>query len=129
LGHTARTTLKVVESALGGVLFIDEAYSLCRRDGGQKDMFGLEAIDTLIKAMEDNRHRLVVIAAGYPNEMKEFVGSNPGLRSRFTRYIDFPDYRPEELMQIFEQHASEAGYILSSSARDRAAAISQAGYE
>jgi hypothetical protein len=129
LGHTAPKTLKVIQKALGGVLFIDEAYSLTRTVQGQKDMFGLEAIDTLLKAMEDNRDRLVVIVAGYPNEMKHFISSNPGLRSRFTRYIDFPDYAPDELMQIFEQQASESGYILSEGARNGAAAIFKAAYE
>ena len=129
LGHTAPKTLQVIQKALGGVLFIDEAYALARTTHGQKDMFGLEAIDTLLKAMEDNRDKLVVIVAGYPNEMKQFISSNPGLRSRFTRYIDFPDYTPSELMQIFERQASESGYMLSEDARNRAAAIFKAAYE
>ena len=98
------------------------------REEGQKDTFGLEAIDTLLKAMEDNRDNLVVIVAGYPNEMKQFIASNPGLRSRFTRYIDFPDYAPAELMQIFEQQASDAGYMLSDGARKRAE-LCNAAYE
>jgi Cdc6-like AAA superfamily ATPase len=126
LGHTAPKTLQVIQKALGGVLFIDEAYALARTVHGQKDMFGLEAIDTLLKAMEDNRDRLVVIVAGYPNEMKQFIASNPGLRSRFARYINFPDYTPAELMQIFEQQASDAGYMLSEGARNRAGAIFEA---
>jgi Cdc6-like AAA superfamily ATPase len=129
LGHTAPKTMQVIQQALGGVLFIDEAYALARTSHGQKDMFGLEAIDTLLKAMEDNRDRLVVIVAGYPTEMKEFIASNPGLRSRFTRYIDFPDYTSSELMEIFEQQASEAGYVLKGDARDRAAAILKAAHE
>lgn len=129
LGHTAPKTLQVIQKALGGVLFIDEAYALARTNHGQKDMFGLEAIDTLLKAMEDNRDRLVVIVAGYPNEMKQFISSNPGLRSRFTRYIDFPDYAPAELMQIFDQQASESGYMLSEGARNRATALFKAAYE
>ena len=129
LGHTAQKTSSVVQKALGGVLFIDEAYSLSRTSGGQKDMFGLGAIDTLLKAMEDNRDKLVVIVAGYPEEMKEFISSNPGLRSRFTRYIDFPDYSPAELMQIFQQQASDAGYVLSESAHRRDVAIFEDGYE
>jgi Cdc6-like AAA superfamily ATPase len=129
LGHTAPKTLQVVQKALGGVLFIDEAYALARTIHGQRDMFGLEAIDTLLKAMEDNRDKLVVIVAGYPHEMTQFIASNPGLRSRFTRYIDFPDYTPAELMHIFEQQASEAGYMLSEGARNRAAIIFKAAYE
>lgn len=129
LGHTAPKTLEVIRKALGGILFIDEAYALSRTTDGQRDRFGLEAIDTLLKAMEDNRDRLVVIAAGYPSEMKEFIASNPGLRSRFTRYIDFPDYVPTELMQIFEQQAFDAGYLLSDDARTRAAEALEAAYE
>src|ERR1700694_3874062 len=101
LGHTAPKTLKVVEKALGGVLFIDEAYALCRTTHGQTDMFGLEATDTLLKAMEDNRCRLVAICAGYPYELKKFIEENPGLRSRFTRYIEFPDYTPAVMMEYF----------------------------
>jgi stage V sporulation protein K len=129
LGHTAQKTLAIVQKALGGVFFIDEAYSLSRTNAGQKDIFGLEAIDTLLKAMEDNRDRLVVIVADYPNEMKQFIASNPGLRSRFTRYIDFPDYTPAELMQIFQQQASDAGYVLSKGAQKRAAEIFQTDCE
>jgi type VII secretion ATPase EccA len=129
VGQTAQKTLAIIQKALGGVLFIDEAYSLSRTTGGQKDTFGLEAIDTLLKAMEDNRDRLVVIVAGYPAEMKHFISSNPGLRSRFTRYIDFPDYTPTELMRIFEQQASEAGYSLSEGARNRANTIFHTAYE
>ena len=128
LGHTAPKTLKVVNQALGGVLFIDEAYALCRATHGQNDMFGMEAVDTLLKAMEDNRDSLVVIVAGYPDEMKNFIAANPGLRSRFTRYIEFPDYTPAELMQIFEQQASDAAYVLSPEARSRAFAILAAGH-
>ena len=129
LGHTAVKTLQVIRKAIGGVLFIDEAYALSRNVHGQKDMFGLEAIDTLLKGMEDNRDKLVVIVAGYPKEMKEFVASNPGLRSRFTRYIDFPDYAPQELVQIFEHQASETGYLLTENARKRVAALFKTAYE
>lgn len=98
VGQTAMKTNKVIDSALDGVLFIDEAYSLV--GGGQGD-YGKEAIATLLKRMEDERDRLVVILAGYDNEMKQFVDSNPGLQSRFNRYIHFPDYTVEELYQIF----------------------------
>ncbi len=129
LGHTAPKTLQVIQKALGGVLFIDEAYTLARTSHGQKDSFGLEAIDTLLKAMEDNRENLVVIAAGYPNEMRQFIGSNPGLRSRFTRYVEFPDYAPAELMEIFERQVSEGGYMLSETARSHAATMFRTAHE
>lgn len=97
VGHTAPLTMSVIESALGGVLFIDEAYSLYR---GKDDSFGLEAIDTLVKAMEDHRDDFIVILAGYSHEMEEFLTANTGLRSRFANIIHFPDYSGEELMKI-----------------------------
>ncbi len=101
MGHTAVKTKTVVDNALGGVLFIDEAYALsARNDLGEGDSFGQEAIDTLLKAMEDNRSRLAVIVAGYRDEMNGFIRSNPGLASRFNRYIDFEDYNGEELYEI-----------------------------
>jgi len=98
LGQTAIRTDEVVTSALGGILFIDEAYSLATED---RDQFGQEAIDTLLKRMEDYRDDLIVIVAGYPQEMHRFVNSNPGLQSRFTKYIQFNDYNSNELAQIF----------------------------
>jgi TPR repeat protein/SpoVK/Ycf46/Vps4 family AAA+-type ATPase len=112
VGQTAIKTRKVVESALGGVLFIDEAYSLAK--GGEQD-FGRETIETLLKMMEDHREDLVVIVAGYVSEMEEFINSNPGLASRFNRYIRFPDYSPAELLQILVRFCDQASYVLSES--------------
>lgn len=109
VGHTAPLTTQVIQSALGGVLFIDEAYSLFR---GNDDSFGLEAIDTLVKGMEDNRNDLVVILAGYSEEMELFLASNSGLRSRFPHIIQFPDYSADELMEITAQIAIGKGYRL-----------------
>lgn len=111
VGHTAPQTRQAIESALGGVLFIDEAYSLYR---GEDDSFGLEAIDTLVKGMEDYRENLVVILAGYTYEMEEFLNANSGLRSRFPNIIEFPDYTGEELYRISENIALGEGYRLSS---------------
>jgi stage V sporulation protein K len=112
VGQTAVKTAAKINEAIDGVLFIDEAYSLSR-DAGSNNPYGLEAIDTLLKRMEDLRDRLVVIVAGYPKEMDEFIRSNPGFRSRFTRYIDFPDYSPEEMVQIASRLIVEWGYDLS----------------
>ena len=106
IGQTAIKTNAVIDSALDGVLFIDEAYSLAQ--GGEED-FGQEAVDALLKRMEDDRDRLVVIVAGYTNEMKKFLKMNPGLQSRFTRYIDFPDYSADELTTIFKAMAEKNG--------------------
>lgn len=113
LGSTAIKTNEVIRSALGGVLFIDEAYSLYNADPGSKDTFGLEAIDTLVKGMEDHRSELVVILAGYEDEMKEFLRSNSGLESRFKKIIRFPDYTDEELLKIAEYMASQQQYHFS----------------
>ena len=111
-GHTAPLTNSVIESALGGVLFIDEAYSLYR---GEQDSFGLEAIDTLVKGMEDHRDELVVILAGYTREMETFLTANSGLASRFPNKIEFPDYTAEELLQITHVQAKNKGYRLDES--------------
>jgi AAA+ superfamily predicted ATPase len=113
VGQTAVKTNKIIDSALDGVLFIDEAYSLI--SNSQND-YGKEAIATLLKRMEDNRDRLVVILAGYSVEMQQFIDSNPGLQSRFNRYIEFPDYSAEELYQIFEKNAKEFDYKISKDA-------------
>ena len=109
-GHTAPLTNSVIESALGGVLFIDEAYSLYR---GEQDSFGLEAIDTLVKGMEDHRDELVVILAGYTREMETFLTANSGLASRFPNRIEFPDYTAVELLQITHVQAKNKGYTLA----------------
>lgn len=109
VGHTAPLTEQVIRSALGGVLFIDEAYSLYR---GKEDSFGLEAIDTLVKGMEDHRDELVVVLAGYSREMAQFLTANSGLASRFAQTIEFPDYTAEELLKITELQATGRGYVL-----------------
>ena len=117
IGHTAIKTNAAVDSALDGILFVDEAYALFRT-GNERD-FGIEAIDTLLKRMEDNRDRLVVIVAGYTDEMKTFINSNPGLQSRFNRYFYFADYKPEELLEIFNRTCAEKKYRISPDAGDK----------
>lgn len=112
-GHTAPLVNTVVKSALGGVLFIDEAYSLYR---GEDDSFGLEAIDTLVKCIEDNRDDLIVILAGYSKEMEGFLESNSGLKSRFPNIIDFPDYTGEELVAIAKITSKSKGYVIDEEA-------------
>lgn len=114
VGQTAGKVTEVVTSALGGILFIDEAYALARK--GMDNDFGREAIDTLVKLMEDNRDDLVVIVAGYTDEMHDFLTSNPGLISRFNKYIDFPDYTDDELMAILAMNAKKQGYVVSEGA-------------
>ena len=114
VGQTAIKTQEQIKKAMGGVLFIDEAYALAQKD----DAFGQEAIDTILKAMEDNRKDLVVIVAGYTKPMEKFINSNPGLKSRFNKYIEFPDYKPEELLSIFEGMCEKAQFILSDEAKD-----------
>ena len=106
VGQTAIKTSKKIEEAKGGILFIDEAYSLARKD----DTFGQEAIDTILKAMEDNRENFVVIVAGYTGPMENFINSNPGLKSRFNKYIEFPDYTIDELMGIFDMNCKKYDY-------------------
>lgn len=112
VGETAKKTTEKVNSALGGVLFIDEAYALNR---DKNDTFGLEAIDTLVKMMEDNKDNLVVILAGYTNEMHDFLKSNPGLKSRFPNFIEFPDYTPEEMYRIANEIAVSNQYVIDNS--------------
>jgi len=114
IGHTAQRTREVINRALGGVLFVDEAYSLAR--GGEKD-FGKESIDCLVRALEEHRRELMVILAGYPAEMEWFLSTNPGLRSRFPTIISFPDYTAEELFAIAESMWQVRQYELSPDAR------------
>ena len=114
VGQTAPLTMNVIKSAIGGVLFIDEAYSLYR---GKDDSFGLQAIDTLVKAMEDNRDNLIVILAGYSKEMSVFLESNSGLKSRFPNLINFPDYTGEELQKIAILQAKGKGYVVDEEAK------------
>jgi stage V sporulation protein K len=118
VGQTAIQVNEVVEQALDGILFIDEAYALKPRGGSGND-FGQEAIETILKRMEDQRERLVVIVAGYPDEMKEFIESNPGLKSRFSRYFYFKDYKPEELIKIFAIFCKTAAYKITKHARTK----------
>jgi type VII secretion ATPase EccA len=116
VGQTATKTNAVVDSALNGVLFIDEAYALVPENASQD--YGQEAISTLLKRMEDDRDKLVVIIAGYTNEMKRFIDSNPGLQSRFNRYINFPDYTADELVDIFKMYMKRNEYTIAEDAED-----------
>lgn len=116
IGHTAQKTREQVKKALGGILFIDEAYSLSR--GGEKD-FGRESIDALVKAMEDHKNDFILILAGYPFEMELFIQANPGLYSRFPIQLKFPDYTLEQLIEIGEVMVKERDYILSASAKQK----------
>ena len=119
VGQTAIKTSKKIEEARGGVLFIDEAYALSRKD----DTFGQEAIDTILKAMEDNREDFVVIVAGYTAPMEQFINSNPGLKSRFNKYIEFPDYTIDELMGIFDMNCKKYDYTAGEEVRTQVRAI------
>lgn len=115
VGSTAPKTEAKIQSALGGVLFVDEAYTLARN---KHDSFGLEAIDTLVKGMEDHRDQLVVILAGYTEEMETFLKSNPGLRSRFPFIVEFPDYTPKEMMDILLIQAKQRNYVIDPAAHE-----------
>lgn len=128
-GYVGQTALKVhdkVAEALGGVLFIDEAYTLSNEKGGND--YGQEAIDTLLKLMEDNRDNLILIVAGYTNLMESFLDSNPGLRSRFNKHIHFQDYKPDELMKIFLSMCSKSGLTITSGANQLMQAFFQKLY-
>ncbi len=129
-GYVGQTALKVQEvanKALGGVLFIDEAYSLTRSDSGND--YGAEAVDTLLKFMEDHRDDFIVIVAGYPELMAEFIDSNPGLRSRFNKYISFEDYDDIELLEIFKLMCKHAGYIPTEEAIKHCAYVFEKKYQ
>ena len=113
VGQTALKTQEQIKKAMGGVLFIDEAYALAQKD----DAFGQEAIDTVLKAMEDHRDDLVVIVAGYTKPMEKFINSNPGLKSRFNKYFEFPDYTIDELEAIFNLNCKKYDYIVEEDAQ------------
>ena len=115
VGQTALKTAKVIQQAMGGVLFIDEAYAL---NGGAENDFGQEAIDTILKAMEDHRDDLVVIVAGYDGLMDDFIHSNPGLESRFNRFLHFDDYSMDEMMAIFKMRCDKGCYTLEAGAEE-----------
>lgn len=114
VGQTAIKVNKIVDSAINGVLFIDEAYSIT---GETQNDYGKEAIATLIKRMEDDRDKLIVVVAGYPNEMNTFIETNPGLKSRFNRYVEFVDYSPQELFDIYQSQCSRLDYKLTDDAK------------
>ncbi len=126
VGQTALKTQEAIQSALGGVLFIDEAYSLS--SGGEND-FGREAIETILKAMEDHRDDLIIIVAGYDEPMEEFLSSNPGLESRFNKYFHFPDYTGEQLLAIFKSQCSKNSYVMTEEAEKKAAELFDRLYE
>ena len=126
VGQTALKTQEAIKKAIGGVLFIDEAYSLS--SGGEND-FGREAIETILKAMEDHRKELIVIVAGYTGPMEKFLSSNPGLESRFNKYFFFPDYNGEQLMAIFRSQCKKNGYTLTEESEKAAVALFTELYE
>jgi SpoVK/Ycf46/Vps4 family AAA+-type ATPase len=127
VGQTAIRVNEVVNESLGGVLFIDEAYSLAVEDGGRD--FGKEAVDTIVKRMEDNRKRMVVVVAGYTEPLKFFVESNPGLRSRFTRFYMFNHFLPQQLMEIMKSFCKSADFVLSKDASDKLLEMFEMMYE
>ena len=126
VGQTALKVREVVGEAIGGVLFIDEAYALGSQQGQD---FGPEAIDTLLKLMEEYRDDLIVIVAGTTDKMKTFLSSNPGLRSRFNKYFNFSDYDSLQLVEIFEMFCAEAGFDVAASAREQMLGLFQSLYE
>lgn len=127
LGETAVKTRQLVESATGGVLFIDEAYSLLSSET-KADAYGREAVDTLLKLMEDNRADLIVIVAGYPAPMQTFLRTNPGLQSRFNKYLNFADYSSEELMAVFLRFTQQNSYVLTKEAQQKLQGVFESAY-
>ncbi|HZG43923.1 MAG TPA: AAA family ATPase, partial [Longimicrobium sp.] len=127
VGQTAINVAEKVQAAMGGMLFIDEAYALASSDSGQD--FGREAVDALVKLMEDNRADLIVVVAGYPEPMEKFLNSNPGLRSRFNRFLQFDDYAGPELFAILERMCEEHGYRLTPAAAEHARRVFQEMYD
>ena len=127
VGQTALKTQEVVSKAMGGVLFIDEAYALTSKEGSND--FGAEAIEVILKNMEDHRDDLIVIVAGYTNLMQQFIHSNPGLESRFNKYFYFEDYTAEQLLTILESQCSRNSYVLSPEAREKAKTLLAEAYE
>lgn len=127
MGQTALKTAQVIKKAKGGVLFIDEAYALSSEDGSND--YGKEAIDTLVKGMEDYRDDLVVIVAGYVDEMKKFIAMNPGLRSRFNKYINFEDYSAQEMLDIFKLSCEKNKFVLSAEAEETALSYFEANQD
>lgn len=125
-GQTAAQVDAVIDRAIDNVLFIDEAYSL---NSGANEIFGKEAVATLLKRMEDDRDRLVVVLAGYTNEMKTFLNTNPGFGSRFNRHINFSDYTPQNLLDIFEINCNKSDYILDTAAKEKALELFNNAYE
>ncbi|MDO4648506.1 MAG: AAA family ATPase, partial [Eubacteriales bacterium] len=119
VGQTAIKTQEQIQKAMGGILFIDEAYTLAQKD----DPFGQEAIDTILKAMEDHRDDFIVIVAGYTKPMEKFINSNPGLKSRFNKYMEFSDYSAEELERIFQMNCKKYEYVLDEGAGRQIAQI------
>lgn len=120
VGQTAIKTKEKINEALGGILFIDEAYTLAKESGND---FGQEAIDTILKAMEDMRDKFIVIVAGYTKQMSAFISSNPGLKSRFNKFFEFPDYSAEELLEIFKRICTKYDYKLSEAALKKATTV------
>lgn len=117
IGETAQKTDKIIEDAMGGLLFIDEAYTLVKKGGSGQD-FGQEAIDTLLKRMEDKAGQFAIIVAGYPDEMNDFLGSNPGMKSRFNHFFNFEDYTPDEMIEIFRGMAKKEDYTVEAIAQE-----------